>query len=176
MDIHIEGQNLEVLPEWRDKIKEELDRLQAHYLSPIQHARIEIIGTRHHHLGAFEVRVVIIVAGETITIKRQGELVSPVLGEAFKALDQTLREYARIRQKKVKVHEESTRRGTVLRLFPMEDYGFIETSDGLEVYFHANALKKGKLEKLKPGHEVKFVIEEGEKGPQAVWVQPIDRS
>ncbi len=153
MDIHVEGQNLEVLPEWREKIQEALDRLQAHSFSPILHARVEIIGTRHHHLGAFEVRVILSVTGETITIKREGELVLPILVEAFNALDQKLLESARIRQKKVKVHEENSSRGKILRLFPEGNYGFIEASDGLEIYFHANALKKGNLEKLKPGHE-----------------------
>ena len=174
MDIHIEGQNLEVLPEWREKIEEELDRLQAHYFNPILHARIEIIGTRHHHLGAFEVQVVISVTGDTITIRRQGELVSPILVEAFKALDQRLLEYARIRQQKVKAHEAHTKHGKILRLFPEENYGFIEDSEGVQVYFHANALKKGKLLKLRPSLEVKFAQEDGEKGPQAVWVLPLD--
>ena len=55
MDIHIEGRNLEIQPEWREKIEEEFARLEEHYMSPVLQARVEIIGTRHHHLGAFEV-------------------------------------------------------------------------------------------------------------------------
>ena len=54
LDIHIEGQKVEILPEWREKIEAELGRLQKHYSGPILHARVEIIGTAHHHLGAGE--------------------------------------------------------------------------------------------------------------------------
>jgi ribosome-associated translation inhibitor RaiA len=30
LDIHIEGQKVDILPEWRAKIEEELGRLQKH--------------------------------------------------------------------------------------------------------------------------------------------------
>lgn len=173
MDIHIEGQNLEIQPEWREKIEEELARLEEHFTGPVLHARVEIIGTRHHHLGAFEVHLVVTVSGETITLTRQGEFVPPLLVEAFDVLDRRLLEYSRIQQKEVKAHEEYARRGKVARLIPNGDYGFIEASDGLEIYFHANALKNGKFNKLTPGTEVKFAQEDGEKGPQAIWVQPL---
>ena len=86
-DVHIEGQNLEILPEWRDKIEEELARLQKHYHDPILHARVEIIGTAHHRLGAFEAHLVVSIPGDTITIVRQGEMVMPLMVEAFDVLD-----------------------------------------------------------------------------------------
>ncbi len=173
MDVHMEGQNLEILPEWREKINEELDRLQEMYFNPILHARVEIIGTRHHHLGAFEVHLIVTVTGETITISRQGEFVPPLLVEAFDALSRRLLEYSRIMQQEVKNHAEFSQEGKVARLFHQDDYGFIEAQDGLEVYFHANALKKGKFGKLSPGTRVRFGLEDGEKGPQATWVQPL---
>ncbi len=68
---------------------------------------------------------------------------------------------------------EVAEHGRVVRLFPEDDYGFIETDDGLEVYFHANALKKSKFSSLAPGTEVKFAQEAGDQGPQAIWVQPL---
>jgi cold shock CspA family protein len=173
LDIHIEGRQVDILPDWRAKIEEELERLQKHYSGPILHARVEVLGTQHHHLGAFEVHLVVNVPGDVITIIRQGEFVLPLLVEAFDALDRRLEEHSRVMQQKVKVHEEFARRGRILRLFPEGDYGFIETEDGLEVYFHANALKKGSFTALNPGSEVKFGQEEGEKGPQATWVQPL---
>ncbi len=170
-DIHIEGQKTEILPEWRAKIEAELGRLQKHYSGPILHARVEIIGTQHHHLGTFEVHLVITVAGDVVTIIRQGEFVPPLLVEAFDALDRRLEERSRVMQQKVKAHEEFARRGRVIRLFP--EYGFIEAEDGLEVYFHANAVKKGSFTGLNLGTEVKFGQEQGIEGPQATWVQPL---
>jgi cold shock CspA family protein/ribosome-associated translation inhibitor RaiA len=173
LDIHVEGQHLELLPEWREKIEAELARLQKHYHDPILHARVELIGTAHHRLGAFEVHLVVSVAGDTITIIRQGDFVPPLLVEAFDVLDRRLLQHSQVQQQELKTHEEFVRHGRVLRLFPEDDYGFIETDDGLEVYFHAHAVKKGKFAHLTPGTEVKFAQEAGEKGPQAVWVQPL---
>jgi cold shock CspA family protein/ribosome-associated translation inhibitor RaiA len=172
-DLHIEGQHVQLEPEWRAKIEGELDRLQKHYHDPILHARVEIIGTAHHHLGAFEVHLVVAVAGDTLTITRQGDLVLPLLAEACDVLDRRLLEHSRLRQQESKTHGEVARHGRVLRLFPQDDYGFIETEDGLEVYFHAHAVKKGKFAHLRPGTAVKFAQEAGDQGPQAVWVQPL---
>jgi cold shock CspA family protein/ribosome-associated translation inhibitor RaiA len=172
-DIHIEGRQVEILPEWRAKIEAELTRLQQHYHDPILHARVEIIGTSHHRLGAFEVHLVVNVPGDTITLMRQGDMVMPLVVEAFDALDRRLREHSELVQQKVKAHEEVAEHGRVVRLFPEDDYGFIETADGLEVYFHAHALKKGKFSSLAPGTAVKFAQESGDRGPQAIWVQPL---
>jgi cold shock CspA family protein/ribosome-associated translation inhibitor RaiA len=171
--VHIEGQQIEILPEWRARIAEELARLQHHYKDPILHARVEIIGTPHHRLGAFEVHLVVNVPGDTITVTRLGDLVMPAVLEAFEALDRRLRLHAQVVQQQVKTHAEVAEHGRVVRLFPEEDYGFIESADGLEIYFHAHALKKGKFSQLKPGMEVKFTQEAGDKGPQAIWVQPL---
>jgi len=173
LDIHIKGQKVEILPEWREKIEEELGRLQKHYSGPILHARIEIIGTQHHHLGAFELHLVVTVPGDVITIIRQGGLVPPLLVEAFDALDRRLEEHSHIIQQKVKTSEEFARFGRVIRLFPDREYGFIERDNGLEVYFHAHAVKKGGFAQLRPGTTVKFGQEEGREGPQATWVQPL---
>jgi ribosomal subunit interface protein len=172
-DVHIQGQQVEILPEWREKIEEELARLQKHYRDPILHARVEIKGTAHHHLGAFEIHLAVNVPGDTITLMRQGDLVLPLIVEAFDALDRRLRQHAEVAQQQIKAHEEHVRHGRILRLFPAEAYGFIETDDGLEIYFHAHAVKKGKFEHLGVGTAVKFAQEEGIKGPQAIWVQPL---
>jgi cold shock CspA family protein/ribosome-associated translation inhibitor RaiA len=171
-DVHIEGRNLVILPEWREKIEEELARLQKHYHDPMLHARVAIIGTGHHRLGAFEVHLVVTVPGDTITLVRQGDMVMPLMVEAFDALDRRLAEHSQVVQQKVKTHEEFVQHGRVARLFPDDDYGFIETNEGLEVYFHAHAVKHGKFSHLTPGTAVTFAQETGDQGPQAIWVQP----
>jgi len=174
LDVHIEGRNLEIWPEWRAKIEAELARLQKHYVNPILHARVELIGTAHHRHGAFEIHLVAGVPGATITVSRQGEYVLPLIVEALDVLDRRLEEHAHIRQQKVKAHEVHAQPGKILRLFPEKDCGFIETPDGLEVYFHAHAVKKGRFASLTPGQPVNFALEEGEKGPQAVWVRVVE--
>lgn len=172
-DLQIRGRNLEILPEWREKIEDTVARLEKHSLEPLLHLRVELIGTGHHRHGAFEIHLVASLAGQTLTVTRQGGFIPPLIVEAFDALDDRLREQSQVRQQKVKAHEEHHFRGTITKLLPEEDFGFLETADGTEVYFHANALKKGAFEKLKVGLSVEFGQESGEKGPQATWVRPI---
>ncbi len=169
-DVHIKGRNLEILPEWREKIEEELARLQKHSREPILHARVEIIGTAHHRHGAFEVHLAANVTGNTLTVTRQGEYVLPLIVEACNALDRRLRENSSQKQQQVKAHEEHVHHGKIARLFPEEEYGFITGADGTEIYFHANALRRGIIEKLREGEAVEYGREEGDQGPQATWV------
>jgi cold shock CspA family protein len=134
---------------------------------------VEIIGTGHHRLGAFEVHLVVSIPGDTITIMRQGEMVMPLVVEAFDVLDRRLAEHSEVVQQQIKTHEEVVQHGRVARIFLDDGYGFIESDEGLEVYFHAHAVKKGKFSHLAPGTVVKFTQEPGDQGPQAIWVQPL---
>jgi ribosomal subunit interface protein len=145
-DVHIQGRNVEILPEWREKIEAELERLQKHSYEPILHARVELTGTGHHRQGAFEIQLVANVAGKALTVARQGEYVLPLIVEAFNALDRRLRDYSSQRHQQVKAH----------------------------AYFHANALRRGLFEHLAEGVAVEYGQEEGDQGPQATWVQVVE--
>jgi cold shock CspA family protein len=68
----------------------------------------------------------------------------------------------------VKQHE-TLPTGKVVRLDLK--FGFIETSDGREIYFHRNSVLNGGFHKLKLGTLVAFAEEMGEKGPQASTVR-----
>jgi cold shock CspA family protein len=173
-DVHVKGRNVEILPEWQEKIEAELARLQKHSSEPILHARVELIGTGHHRHGAFELHLAANVPGHTLTVTRQGEYVLPLIVEAFNALDRQIREHSGAKQQQVKIHEEHVHKGRIARLFPEEEFGFIATPDGAEVYFHAHALKRGVFEKLTEGLAVEFGQEEGDKGPQATWVLAVE--
>jgi cold shock CspA family protein len=80
----------------------------------------------------------------------------------------------RRRRGKTKVHEPAPL-ARVAKLFPVEDYGFLETPDGREVYFHKNAVLHNGFEQLKVGMEVYYAEESGEKGPQASTVRVVGR-
>jgi cold shock CspA family protein len=67
-------------------------------------------------------------------------------------------------------------RGRILRLFPYEGYGFLETRDHREVYFHRNSVLNRGFDRLEVGDEVRFVEEPGEKGPQASTVATLTRN
>jgi cold shock CspA family protein/ribosome-associated translation inhibitor RaiA len=90
--------------------------------------------------------------------------------DAFNAAGRKLQDFARRRRGKIKVHE-SAPVARVARLFPIEDYGFLETSDGREIYFHKNSVLQPGFERLEVGTEVYYSEEVGEKGPQASTVR-----
>jgi cold shock CspA family protein len=58
---------------------------------------------------------------------------------------------------------------------PEWGYGFLETPDGRELYFHEHSVLDGGFPELEVGSEVRFIEEPGEKGPQATTVTPVGR-
>jgi len=58
MDRRIEAFNITLLPEWEEKIDEEISKIQKHHPGIVHHFRISLIGTKHHRHGLFEVHVV----------------------------------------------------------------------------------------------------------------------
>jgi len=57
-----------------------------------------------------------------------------------------------------------------VKLFSEEGYGFLETPDGREIYFHRNSVIGSDFDRLEIGTEVRFAEETGEQGPQASTV------
>ena len=92
--------------------------------------------------------------------------------DAFKRARRRLQDQARRLQGQVKVHEAQPT-GTVTRL--QNDFGFLETPDGRDVYFHRNSVLNGGFAQLSPGARVTFTEEMGEKGPQASTVRLIGK-
>jgi cold shock CspA family protein len=95
--------------------------------------------------------------------------------DAFAAARRQLQDRHRKDQGVVKTHEPQPE-GRVVRIFPDEGYGFIESADGREIYFHRNAVLNGGFDHLKSGAEVRFAESEGEKGPQASTVHIASRN
>jgi cold shock CspA family protein len=95
---------------------------------------------------------------------------------AFDAAKRQLHDYVDKRRSFTKTHEVPPH-GVVARIDPAGDFGFLTTSDGLDVYFHRNAVVDGVFEDLSPGDEIRFILhaEEGIEGPQAASVQPLGK-
>lgn len=139
---------------------------------------------QHHHQGQlFDVRIRIGVPGKEIVIDREGsqnhahEDIYVALRDAFAAATRKLEDYERTRDHRARIHESEAIHGKVARLFPQDGYGFIETSDGLDVYFHEHSVLEGGFAKLEVGDEVRLDVSEDEsdKGPQATTVYPSKR-
>jgi ribosomal subunit interface protein len=103
------------------------------------------------------------------------EDVYAAIRDAFDALERQLEDHVRQQRGTVKRHDVPDH-GKVIKLFPQDGYGFAESADGMEVYFHENAVS-GSFASLNVGDEVRLVIaeDESERGPQASTVTPIGK-
>ncbi len=131
---------------------------------------LEAVQQRQHQGKLYTVRIDITVPGGEIVIKRErNEDVYVAIRDAFDAAKRKLDGHTERKRGDVKIHEAPPK-GRVVKLVPEENYGFIETSDGREIYFHRNSVIAPVFDKLKEGTEVVFIEEQGDKGPQAMRV------
>jgi cold shock CspA family protein/ribosome-associated translation inhibitor RaiA len=155
-----------------------LDKFADHIMSC--RVVVEPSGKHHQHGNQYEVRIDLAVPHEEIAVTREPSKhteykdIRVALRDAFDSARRQLEDYVRRCRGAVKAHE-ATPHARVIKLFPEEDYGFIETPEGREVYFHrASVLHQG-FDRLRIGTEVAFVEEQGQKGPQASTVKLIGR-
>ncbi len=63
--------------------------------------------------------------------------------------------------------------GTIKRLTD-KGFGFIDTGDGKDIFFHMSAVVGTSYEDLREGQRVSFDVGEGPKGSRAENVKPAD--
>ena len=137
---------------------------------------------RHHQGDLFHVRIRLTVPGEELVIAREPaehhahEDVQVTVHDAFAEARRRLEDHARSIRADTKVHAVPAH-GRVARLFPYEGYGFIESSNGQEIYFQREAVTDNRFDDLTVGSEVRFFVYEGEgeKGEQASSVTAIGK-
>lgn len=96
-----------------------------------------------------------------------------MITRAFDAVERQLKNDADIKRGAVKHHEGVGETGRIVRLFPEEDYGFIEVRGSTDLYFTRNAVTGGSFDDLDIGVmvEVSRATIEGPMGPQASSVR-----
>jgi cold shock CspA family protein len=141
---------------------------------------VERVGNLRQHGSLYELRIDLATPGQEIVVQRELKRDSEnkdfhvEIREAFDSARRQLEAHAHRRRRDVKTHEEAPH-GKVSQLFPDEDYGFLETMEGREIYFHRHSLVNGDFDHLEVGREVAFVEQEGTQGPQASTVRIIGR-
>jgi cold shock CspA family protein/ribosome-associated translation inhibitor RaiA len=159
---------------------EELDRIFDRIVSC--RVAVELQTARHQQGNLFHVRVDLTVPGREIVVGRDPaahhahEDAHVAVRDSFDAARRLLEDYVRERRGDVKLHAVPDH-GRVARLIAEQDYGFITTPDGSEIYFHRNSVANGGFDKLEVGDEVRFVVQETEspRGPQASTVVPLGK-
>ena len=92
--------------------------------------------------------------------------------EAFQEMRRQLQDYARKQGGFVKSIPKLAG-GEVKVIYADQGYGFLESTDGREIYFHQASVLDGHFNRLRVGTRVRFAEEMGDKGPQASTVKLI---
>lgn len=170
MEIH--WRNLEGLDDkLRGRAEDRLRSLTEGHTDVID-IRIAAKPTRHHRHGGQEVRITAQARGREIVSART----RPDLGLAVHdALDAFEHELRRLRERRRGRRNERPAQppmlGIIDRVIADENYGFILTDAGDQVYFHRNAVHGGlRFEALEEGARVGLDLEAGTKGLQATTV------
>lgn len=159
------------------EIRERAEKLETYYDGIIR-CRVVVEAPVGHHRsgGPYDVRVVLTVPGAELVVNRQAAEDLPIaVRDAFDAMRRRLEDYARHQRGDVKSHS-TVPQARVVRLLREEGYGFLETADGREVYFHSNSVLPPGFFQLEVGTEVRFAEEQGVKGPQASTVTIVGKT
>jgi len=165
-------------PSTRDAIDAHLTELERRW-GRITACRVVVKapGQHHHKGGLYEVHIRLVLPnGREVNVtrtppadERHSDLTFAI-DDAFKHARRRLQDQVRRVQGQIKQHQ-SPPTATVVRIDPSGEFGFLEKSDGQEVYFHRNSVLGGAASRLQIGSRVTFVEELGEKGPQATTVK-----
>lgn len=141
-----------------------------------------VVGEPHRHSRngqKFHVRIDLHVPGKELVVTRNPEDLKQdlyaTLDDAFNDAERLLEDHMRTLRLPRKHAQARAPHGIVARVFHDRGYGFIETVNGEEVYFHEHSVLDGKFKKLEAGTKVRFTEEDGDKGPQASTVHVLSK-
>lgn len=175
--VEIDFQGMQGTPAVRESIEEHVAKLEQRY-GRITACRvvIKVPGT-HHRTGLYEINIRLALPdGREVNIARTPEAderysdLPFAINDTFRRARRRLQDHVRRMQGQVKQHE-GLPVGSVTKLDPSGEFGFLETVDGREFYFHRNSVLDPGFSSLTLGARVSFAEEMGEKGPQASTVK-----
>ena len=161
-------------PTIENKVRQRLRRLERHH-PRVMACRVMVEAPHRHQAKGvlYCVRLDVTVPGHELVVNRDPkahqahEEVLTAVRDAFDAMERQLdglrgRKRREIRTEPLTVH------GQVVELHP--EHGRIAGLDGNLAYFHRNSVVGDAFDKLSVGTDVNYVVEYGEKGPQAASV------
>jgi len=186
--------NMEPVPILEEGILKEISVLER-FFQRIMNCRVVIEGPRGRRYGGlYKVRIDLKVPNEELVVENSPSLhgalkdveapsktkqsepnrihrdVRRAIHDAFQEMRRRLQDYVRRMRGQTKQHDVKIQ-AKVIKLFPEMDYGFLETPDGREIYFHRDSVLDTHFDRLRIGSAVHFAGEVGEKGPRATTVK-----
>ena len=178
--VEIDFQGMNTNDSLRTSIVNHVEGLEKRF-GPLTWCRVAVRApSEHHRHGApYEITIhLLLPKGKEIDVKRTpiaDERLADVtfaINDAFKRARRRLSELARRMRGEVKTHDGQP----IAKVRHLNgDFGFLETQDGREIYFHRNSVVNNGFTQLSPGARVAFCEVAGEKGPQASTVKPLGK-
>ena len=180
--LEIDFQGMAATPSVRTAIADHVGSLEERF-GRVTACRVVLKapGGRHQTGGLYEVNIRLTLPGgrevnvdRTAPVDERHSDLTFAINDAFKRARRQLQDQVRQLQGQVKSHEGAPI-GTVARLDPSGEFGFLTSNDGREIYFHRNRVLGSAFPQLAVGARVTFAEEEGEKGAQASTVAVMGR-
>jgi ribosomal subunit interface protein len=177
--IEIRFHNMDRSAAIEDDIRERAKKLER-FAEDIVSCRITVEAPHRRHRQGQLYRVAVdirIPGGEVVASRDPGadhshEDVHVAVRDAFNAARRQLQDLVRARRGDTKPREEWPH-GTITALHPEQDYGWITTDDGREIYFHRNSVTNADFNSLEAGATVRFNEESTDSGPKASMVHVV---
>jgi len=175
--VEIDFQGAELGHSVQEAIEQHVAKFEQRY-GRITACRMVVKGPgEHHRTGLYDVNIQLALpdgrevnVGRTPGADERYSNLKFAINDAFKRARRQLQDQVRRMQGQIK-HHDAELIGTVRRLDPSRDFGFIAAADGHDVYFHRNSVLDGAFGRLTVGSRVTYFEEAGEKGPQASTVK-----
>jgi cold shock CspA family protein len=175
--VEIDFQGMQGTPAERASIEAHVAKLEQRY-GRVTACRVVIKGPgAHHRTGLYEINIRLALPdGREVNVARTPQAderysdLPFAINDTFRRARRRLQDHVRRMEGQVKQHD-GIPIGRVTKLDPSGGFGFLETADGREIYFHRNSVLDPGFSHLTIGARVSFAEEMGEKGPQASTVK-----
>lgn len=180
--VQIDFQGMDASPDVRSAIANHVAQLEQRF-GRVTAGRVVLKAPGGHHRtgGLYEINIrLALPEGKEVNVGRTAQDderhsdLTFAINDAFKRARRQLQDQIRKLQGQVKQHGGPPI-GTVVRLDPSGEFGFLESGDGHEIYFHRNSVLDDGFSRLTVGSRVSFAEEMGQKGPQASTVKLISK-
>ena len=178
MELHIEGQHMDVDDGLWTLIANRLEKLNAHH-EDITHARVTLVKSNHHLHGSDEARVILsMTRRKVLQASRVGKTVEDAIQSALDTLQREVSDYRGKRREMDKQRLKNAKvgprlSGRVVHLVPDKGYGFVDIGADEDVHFLRQAVSGGSFEDMSEGGAVEVDVIDSPEGYEATRVTPL---
>jgi cold shock CspA family protein/ribosome-associated translation inhibitor RaiA len=163
--LQLSFRNVGPSPAIESRVRREAAKLERFHGRIIRCRAVVSAPERHHRKGKlYVVRIQITIPGKDIWVNRSAGLdhahedVYVAIRDAFAAAIRCLEDAVRVKGGTTKRHEAPPH-GIIRMLDREKGFGFIQSADGDEIYFHRNSVLNDGFDRLKAGTKVRFALD-----------------